>query len=115
MITGRVSGGVMLGTMRVARTFRTGATTWTLPDQSANARYAYVTPELRFGYAVGRYVELGLVFQAHLMFAFEQPSFAPDEDLFQPDLGFVDFPAESLTGGFVYALSPGLGLTISLY
>jgi hypothetical protein len=114
-ITARVNGGILLGSLRTERTAHLAGVDWPLPATTADARFAYVNPELRLGYAVAKYFDLSLVLQAHILIAADKPVWQAEQDLYYEGLGFVDFPQESLTGDVVVLVTPGLGAALSFY
>ncbi|MBI4706112.1 MAG: PEGA domain-containing protein [Deltaproteobacteria bacterium] len=114
-LTARVSGGVFLGSLRDRRTTDLSGLSWELPARSADARYAFVAPQVRLGYAVAPWAALSLGLQAHLLFALARPTWEQGGDYFHEALGFVDFPTESLAGDVIVLLSPEIGASLSFY
>ena len=73
-----------------------------------SATYLYVAPEVRIGRRFGPHVAVDVGVQAVIMVGLKTPKWDPLSTVSGPD-GFVQFPADSLTGGVMLSFVPGIG------
>ena len=77
------------------------------------ARYAVAAPEFRIGPKLGDSFHLSFGAKALLMLALEEPVF-PDSERAQTPSGFVSFNEAPVTGSFIWAVIPTLGIEYTL-
>jgi len=124
----RAGGGVMLGTLRDARsgTFTTSATntSYAVPTVAETAPFtaAYFAPEVRFGRRFGKHVEVSLVARAVVLFALTSPEWRDEQPVLagrcdggapaEACEGEAVFGQQSLAARTIVVVSPGLGMRL---
>lgn len=114
----RLGAGVFVGTGRDARhgDFVNGAGERYPVDaaEAAPATYAYLAPEVRLGRRLGRHLEIGAGLTAIVLLALNQPAWR-DANAVTTGVapsrgdGLATFGRESMAGGAVVVLAPGIG------
>ena len=77
--------------------------------QSGGATYLYVAPEIRFGRRFGEHFELNVGTQLLVLAGLKTPSWDATQTVSSGSDGIGTFPSESLSGGVMLAVTPGIG------
>jgi PEGA domain len=132
-LTVRIGVGAFIANARDARTgsFKTSAATinqtpYTTDDTEAHsATYLYAAPEVRFGRRFGDHLEINVGVQLWILSALSRPSWQDVNPVLAGPItappgwtpamkpyndGEGGFGSQTLTGGFLFCVAPGLGL-----
>ncbi|WP_437592396.1 PEGA domain-containing protein [Sorangium sp. So ce1000] len=77
--------------------------------QTQPARSVFVTPEVRVGLPLGRYVELNAGLEVPVLFAVSRPRWSDAEAVYAGPDGLGWFDADALVGGVLVTLAPTVG------
>lgn len=116
-VTARLGGGVLLGSLRDARTgsFVNGTSERYTVDvsESAPATYLYVAPEVRIGRHVTKQIEIDLGVEVLMMAALTQPRWRDQTPVVTSNVargdGLATFGERTTAGSFLVFVAPGLG------
>jgi hypothetical protein len=111
----RIGAGALLGSLRGERegtfTATDGTQFKTYPvDDSPAARYLFIEPEVRVGFRFADRFVASAGVQALMLIAPSPPKWNDSLELSASTDGIATYPAETLSGGFVFGLAPGVSL-----